>query len=335
MMIRFPTKLQINADTHYPTKLQISVDHPLPHLIPRSVDLLFPPNFKSLLTLLIPLNSKFCWSHCPTKLQSSVDPLPHQKSKLCWCPLSHQNPRFCWYVYSTKLQISVDPLSHQTSKFWWSVAPPNWHTLLTPLSHQTSNLCWRTSIHQTSNLCWSVVPPKFKALLVSVSRESNITTQRAPTGNESSCNVVSELNLSAKYAGTFTRWSWFIIERERRHTRWLKISARDVWWNFCSCIFRSLLCTFTILDCVVLLLKNVRSYVFSRVQTDSSSLGTRAQTVGRFKRNSSICGDTYTRASSAEKEKKLKSVSRAGSKIIAKVRLGLTYFFFYQMLWPI
>jgi hypothetical protein len=96
-----------------------------------------------------------------------------------------------------------------------------------------------------------------------------------------------------------------------------------------------LLRTFTILACVVLLLKNVRAYVFSRVQADSSSLGTRAQTVGRFKRNSSIFGDAFTRASSAEKGKTLKSVSQAGSKIIAKVRLGLTHFFFYQMLWPI
>jgi hypothetical protein len=156
-----------------------------------------------------------------------------------------------------------------------------------------------------------------------------------PAGNESPCNVVSELNLSAKYAGTFTRWSWFIIERERRHTRWLKISARGVFRNFCSGISRSLLCTFTILACVVLLLKYVRAYVFSRVQADSSSLATRAQTVGRFKRNSSIFGDVFTRASSAEKGKTLKSVSQAGSKIIAKVRLGLTHFCFYQMLWPI
>ena len=71
---------------------------------------------------------------------------------------------------------------------------------------------------------------------------------------------------------------------------------------------------FTILACVVLLLKNVTAYVFSRVQADSSSLGTRAQTVGRFKKNSSIFGDVFTRASSAEKGKTLKSVSQAGSK---------------------
>jgi hypothetical protein len=85
LMIRYPTKLQSSDDVHYPTKLQRSFDTVLSHQIPISVDLLFPPNFKALLTFLIRPHSNPCWSHCPTKLQGSVDPLPHQKSKLCWC----------------------------------------------------------------------------------------------------------------------------------------------------------------------------------------------------------------------------------------------------------
>jgi hypothetical protein len=95
------------------------------------------------LTLLIPPNSKLCWSHCPTKLQSSVDPLPPPKVKdLLMSPYptkiqgsvdvyTPKNFKALLIRRPTKLPCSVDPLVPPNFKdLLTHLDPPNFKTLL-------------------------------------------------------------------------------------------------------------------------------------------------------------------------------------------------------------